>query len=113
MASQLHMMGGQVSPGHDGEHGVLPLIEDLVVVAVADAHLRDLDADIIGARGAPGELEGHQHALVVMCSNANCLATYILSHRWVRTIVAVFFHLPESSAIFRSPKALSGISLVA
>ena len=45
-------------PWHDGVDAVLPFVEDLVEVAVANADLNNLDGDILGAAGAASELEG-------------------------------------------------------
>lgn len=78
----------EASPGHDGVHGVLPLVEDLVVVAVTNAHLGDLNADILGPRSPPGEFEWHQLALVVMCGDANGSAACGVNRGWVDNMTA-------------------------
>ena len=43
------------APGHHRERGVLPVVADLVQVAVADAAVRHLDLDILLADLAPRE----------------------------------------------------------
>lgn len=46
---------GMSAPGHHGIHGVLPVVADLVEVAVADAAVRNLYLDILLADLAPRE----------------------------------------------------------
>lgn len=74
----VHVRGQGRSPRDDRGRSVPPLVEDGVVVAVANAHLGDLDADILGPRGAPGEFEGHQLPFLVARNNANGLAACVI-----------------------------------
>lgn len=69
------------APGHDGVDAVLPLVQHLVQVAVADADLGDLDGDILGAQCAAGELEWLQGALGIMCANTNGRSAWIETSR--------------------------------
>lgn len=46
---------GMHAPGHHWERGILPVVADLVQVAVADATVCNLDLDILLADLAPRE----------------------------------------------------------